>query len=86
VFCRWVVIYLGELLPKRSSEALKNVRFQPYASCYGQGLPSYSCYHKHWWSLTPPFHLLPPKWFSYSLLHLPSDYSGHRLDGVLSHL
>jgi len=35
--------------------------FLPCASCYGQGLPSYLCYHRYWWSLTPPFHLWPSK-------------------------
>jgi len=57
----WVVIYLGVLLPIRSSEVCvlieQLVRLIPYTSCCEQGLPSYLCYHKHWWALTPPFHI-----------------------------
>ena len=45
---------------KRSAKCLVALQeLLPSTSCCGQGLPSYSCYHKHWWALTPPFHLLP---------------------------
>jgi len=58
----WVVIYLGRMSPYGSSKvfcqaSLAIVRLIPYTSCYRQGLPSCPCYHRHWWALTPPFHL-----------------------------
>jgi len=77
---------------KRSTFAAKQ-RLQellPYASCCGQGLPGCPCHHRHRWSLTPPFHPYRKEGSDslfaavYSLLHLPSDCSGHPLDGVLS--
>jgi len=60
----------------------------PTWSCTGWGLHSSQCYHRDWWSFTPPFHLYPENGIVCSLLHFP--YPGTEvpeplpLGGILS--
>jgi len=58
--CRIMVIHLVSTSRSSSCDLpIRNVRTIHWIawSCSRRGLPSYSCFHKYWWSLTPPFHL-----------------------------